>query len=85
VEVSGQLYAPVAFPPGKQLLVSIIQSVPGGNVSILEIIVSVILRTCALFRTVSEIELFERTVAKLLIRKRYYVLFLIFIVQVTNL
>jgi hypothetical protein len=34
---------------------------------------------------VSEIELFECTVAKLLIRKIYYALFLIFIVQVTNL
>jgi hypothetical protein len=41
--------------------------------------------TCVLFRTVSEIELFDWTVAKLLIRKRYYVLCLIFIVQVTNL
>jgi hypothetical protein len=55
-----------------------------------EIIVSAILRkkfiwTCVLFRTVSEIELFECTVAKSLIRKRYYVLFLIFIVQGTNL
>ena len=42
-----------------------------------------------LFRTVSEIELFECTTAKLLVRKRYYVyvLFLIpvFIVQVTEL
>jgi hypothetical protein len=38
-----------------------------------------------LFWTVSEIELFECTVAKLLIRKRYYILFLILIVQVTNL
>jgi len=45
--------------------------------------------TCVLFRAVSEIELFECTTAKLLIRKRYYVyvLFLIplFIVQVTEL
>jgi hypothetical protein len=41
--------------------------------------------TCVLFRTVSEIELFECTVTKLLIRKKYDVLFLIFIVQVTNL
>jgi hypothetical protein len=42
---------------------------------------------CVLFRTVSEIELFHYTVPKLLIRKRYYVLFLIpvFIVQVTKL
>jgi hypothetical protein len=40
-----------------------------------------------LFRTASEIELFHCTVPKLLIRKRYYVLFLIpvFIVQVTKL
>jgi len=45
--------------------------------------------TCVLFWTVSEIEIFEFTTAKLLIRKRYYVyvLFLItvFIVQVTGL
>jgi hypothetical protein len=43
--------------------------------------------TCVLFRKVSEIELFHCTVPKLLIRKRYYVLFLIaaFIVQVRNL
>jgi hypothetical protein len=43
--------------------------------------------TRVLFRTVSEIELFHRTLPKLLIRKRYYVLFLIpvFIVQVTKL
>jgi hypothetical protein len=42
--------------------------------------------TCVLFRTVPEIELFHCTVQKLLIRKRYYVLFLIlvFIVQVTK-
>jgi hypothetical protein len=33
--------------------------------------------TCVLFRTVLEIELFHSTVPKLLIRKRYYVLFLI--------
>jgi len=57
-----------------------------------EVVLSVILskkciRTCALFRTVSETELFHCTVAKLLIRKRYYMLFLIavFIVQVTKL
>jgi hypothetical protein len=57
-----------------------------------EVIVSVLLSkkcvcTCVLFRTVSEIELFHRTVPKLLITKRYYVLFLIpvFIVQVTEL
>jgi hypothetical protein len=54
-------------------------------------IVSVILSnrctcTCVLFRTVFEIELLHRTDPKLLIRKRYYVLFLIpiFIVQVTK-
>jgi hypothetical protein len=41
--------------------------------------------TCFLFRAVSEIELFECTVAKLLIRKWYYILFLIFIVLETNL
>jgi hypothetical protein len=41
--------------------------------------------TCVLFRTVSEIEIFQCTVPKLLIRKRYYVLFLIlvFTFQVT--
>jgi hypothetical protein len=41
----------------------------------------------ALFRTVSEMELFHFTVPKLLIRRRYYVLFLIlvFIAQVTKL
>jgi hypothetical protein len=45
------------------------------------------MRTCALFRTVSEMELFHCTVPKLVMRKRYYVLFLIpvFIVQVTKL
>jgi hypothetical protein len=43
--------------------------------------------TCVLFRTVFEIELFHCTAPKLLIIKRYYVLFLIpvFIVQVTKL
>jgi hypothetical protein len=43
--------------------------------------------TCVLFRSVSKIELFHCTVPKLLIRKRYYLLFLIpvFIVQVTKL
>jgi hypothetical protein len=58
-----------------------------------EVIVSVVLSrnvcicTCILFRTVSGIELFHCTAPKLLIRKRYYVLFLIpvFIVQVTKL
>jgi hypothetical protein len=48
-----------------------------------EVIVSVILSknvymTCVLFRTVSERELFHCTVPKLLIRKRYYALFLLF-------
>jgi hypothetical protein len=56
-----------------------------------EVTVSVILsnkivyvRTCILFRTVSEIKVFYCTVPKLLIRKKYYILFLIpvFIVQV---
>jgi hypothetical protein len=60
----------------------------------LEVIVSIIVSkekkricTCVLFRTVSQIELFHCTVPKLLIRKRYYVLFLmpVFIVQVTKL
>jgi hypothetical protein len=58
----------------------------------LEVIVSVILSkkcifTCVLIRAVSEIDLCHCTVPKLLIRKRYYGLFLIpvFIVQVTEL
>jgi hypothetical protein len=57
-----------------------------------EVTVSVILSkkyicTCVLFRTVSEIELFHCTVPKLLIRKTYYLRFLIpvFTVQVTKL
>jgi hypothetical protein len=57
-----------------------------------EVIVSVILSkssicTCDLFRAVSEAELFHCTVPKLLIRERYYLLFLIpvFIVKVTKL
>jgi hypothetical protein len=43
--------------------------------------------TCVLFRTASKIELFHCTVPKLLIGKRYYVLFLIqvLIVQLTTL
>jgi hypothetical protein len=55
-----------------------------------EVIVSVILSKIiyiyVLFRTVSEIETFHCTVPKMLIRKRYYVLFLIpvFIAQVTG-
>jgi hypothetical protein len=69
-----------------------IQGVPGGKVSILggHIIghskqKSVYVHV--LFRTVSEIELFHCTVPKLLIRRRYHILFLIsaFIVQVTKL
>jgi hypothetical protein len=42
--------------------------------------------TCVLFRTVSEGEVFQCTVPKLLTRKKHYVLFLIqvFIVQVTK-
>jgi hypothetical protein len=70
-----------------------IQSVPGGKVNILgghSIGLSKqeeFICTYVLFRRVSEIELFRCTVRKLLIRKRYYVLFLIpvFIVQVTKL
>jgi hypothetical protein len=68
-----------------------IQNVPGGKSILWEMIVSVILSTevgtCVLFRTVSEIETFHCTVTKLLIRKRYNVLFriLVFIVQVTKL
>jgi hypothetical protein len=57
-----------------------------------EVIVSVILSikcmcTGVLSRTVSEIETFHCTVPKLLIRKRYYVVFLtpVFIVQVIKL
>jgi hypothetical protein len=79
---------------GQQFIPEVVlQSVPGGKVNILgrhsighskqkECIC-----TCVLFRTVSEIELFHCTVPKLLIRKRYYVMFLIpvFIVQVTKL
>jgi len=73
-----------------------IQDVPRGKVNILgghSIGHSkqkyIFIWTCVLFRMVSEIELFECTTAKLLIRKRYYVyaLFLIpvFIVQETEL
>jgi hypothetical protein len=57
-----------------------------------EVTVSVILSTncictCLIFRTFSEIELFHCTLTKFLIRKRFYVLFLIwvFIVQVSKL
>jgi hypothetical protein len=70
-----------------------IQNVPGGKVNILgghSISHSKKKKricTCVLFQTVSEIELFHRTVPKLLIRNRYYVLFLmpVFTVQVTKL
>jgi hypothetical protein len=70
----------------------LIQSVPGGRISILgghSICHSkqMCMYTCAVFRTISDIELFHCTVPKLFIRNRYYVLFLIsvFIVQVTKL
>jgi hypothetical protein len=71
----------------------IIQSVPGGKVNILGgystglILSKMCICTCVLFRAVSVIELFHCTVPKLLVRRRYYVLFLIpvFIVQVTKL
>jgi len=66
------------------------QHVPGGKVIILghrSIGHSQQKSICGLFWTVSKIELFHCTVAELLIRRRYYVLFLIsvFIVQVTKL
>jgi hypothetical protein len=71
---------------------AVIQCVPGGKVNILRghsIGHSKQKNGNArvLFRTVSEIEIFHCTVPKLLLRKRYYVLFLIplFIVQVTKL
>jgi hypothetical protein len=67
-----------------------IQNVPGGKVNIQgghSIGHSKQNSVCVLFRTVSEIEIFHCTVPKLLIRKRYYVLFLrpVFIFQVTKL
>jgi hypothetical protein len=69
-----------------------IQDVPGGKVNILgghsigRSKQKKCVYTCALFRTVSNIELFHSTVPKLLIRKRFYALFLIlvFIIQVTE-
>jgi hypothetical protein len=67
-----------------------IQGVPGGKVSILgglSIGHSKQNRVyICLIRTVSRIELFQCTVPKLLIRKKYYVLFpiVVFIVQVTK-
>jgi hypothetical protein len=73
---------------------SYIQDVTGGKVSILGVHnighskqKSIYVCTCVPFRTVSEMELFHCTVPKLLIRKRYCLLFLIpvFIVQVTKL
>jgi hypothetical protein len=71
-----------------------IQSDPGGKVNILRghsmghsKQKKKCICKCVLFWTVPEIELFYCTVPKLLIRKRYYVLFLIpvFIVQVAKL
>jgi hypothetical protein len=69
-----------------------IQNVPGGKVTILGGYSighsqQKSVYACVLFRTVSEIEAFHCTVPKLLIRKRYYVLYLIliFTVQVTKL
>jgi hypothetical protein len=65
--------------------------VPGGKIHILEghsiHSKKKFVYTYVLFRTVSQIELFHCTVPKLLIRKRYYGLFLIpvFIVQVITL
>ena len=77
------------------VFIAYIQGVSGGNVNILgshsigHSKQKMFIWTCVLFRTVSEVELFECTNSKLLIRKRYYVyvLFLIpvFIVQVTAL
>jgi hypothetical protein len=72
---------------------SAIQSVPGGEVSILgghsigHSKQKKCICTCVLLWTVSETELFHCTVPKLLVRKRYYILFLIpvFIVQVAKL
>jgi hypothetical protein len=66
-----------------------IQGVPGGKVNILgghTICHSKQKKCTGLFITVSETELFHCTVSKLLMRKRYYILFLIlvFIVQVTK-
>jgi hypothetical protein len=69
-----------------------IQSVTGGKVNILggnsisHSKQKKCVCTCVLFQMVSKLELFHCTVPKLLIRKRYYVLFLIpvFIVQVTK-
>jgi hypothetical protein len=73
--------------------VQTIQGVPGGKLNILEGYSighskqKQCTCTCVLFRTVSEIKLFHYTVPKLLITKRYYVLFPIpvFTVQVTKL
>jgi hypothetical protein len=64
-----------------------IQDVAGGNVNILEgLLTKNGMSTCVLFRTVSSVEIFHSTSAKLLI-KRYYVLFImsVFIVQLTKL
>jgi hypothetical protein len=82
-------FSQFTFLLGTQLYFPLcIQGVPGGKVYILgghsigHSKQKSVLCTCVLFRTVSEIQLFHCTV--LLIRKRYYVLFLIqvFIVQV---
>jgi hypothetical protein len=56
------------------------------EVTVLVILTKKCICTCVLFRTVSENELFHCTVPKLLLRKRYYVLFLlpVFIVQATE-
>jgi hypothetical protein len=72
---------------------SVHTGVPGGRSVFWDVIVSFILKqkkcvcTRVLLHTVSEIEVFHCTVAKLLIRGGYYVLFLIsvFIVQVSKL
>jgi hypothetical protein len=73
---------------------TIVQDTPKGKVSILgdHIIGHVkqkrkCMYACVLFRTISEVELYHCTVPKLLIGKRYYVLFLItvLIAQVTKL
>jgi hypothetical protein len=70
-----------------------LQNVPGGKVNILgghtvdHSKQKKCICTCVPFLTVSEIQLFHCTIPNLLVRKRYYVLFLIpvFIVQVTRL
>jgi hypothetical protein len=67
-----------------------IQDIPEEKVNILKIILSVILRTkfymnmCAIPNGFRDRAIFACTVAKLLIKKRYYLMFLTFIVQVKN-